>query len=110
ASVPKTAVVITNVNTNFSRAVQADESGNFRATLLPLGTYSVTAEFPGFKKKVITGLELRVDQTTNIPIALETGALTETVTVEGTAPLLESQTSSIGQVITSDYIRNIPLN
>jgi Carboxypeptidase regulatory-like domain len=110
ASVPKAAVVINHVDTNLSRTVYTDETGSFRATLLPVGTYSVSAEFTGFKKKVITGLELRVDQTTNITVALETGALAETVTVEGTSPLLESQTSSVGQVITNDYIRNIPLN
>ena len=40
---------------------------------------------------------------TDIPIPLETGALSETITVEGTAPLLESQTSSIGQVVTNDF-------
>ena len=86
ASVPKAAVVITHVDTNLSRTVHTDETGSFRATLLPIGTYSVSAEFAGFKKKVITGLELRVDQTTDIPVALETGALTETVTVEGVLP------------------------
>src|SRR5262245_18144597 len=76
ASVPKAVVVINHVDTNLVRTVHSDETGSFRATLLPIGNYSVTAEFSGFKKKVITGLVLRVDQTTDIHVALETGALT----------------------------------
>ena len=51
ASVPKATVVITHVDTNFSRTVHTDETGSFRATLLPIGAYSVSAEFAGFKKK-----------------------------------------------------------
>jgi hypothetical protein len=84
--------------------------GDFGFTLLPVGHYSVSASAAGFRKKVVSGLILQVDQTADIHINLDPGAVSETITVEGTAPLLESETSSVGQVISNNYIEKIPLN
>jgi len=110
AAVPNAAVEIQNTDTGLARTVKSASGGDFRLDLLPIGHYSVSATATGFRKKVISGLILQVDQTADIQITLEPGTVTETITVEGTAPLLESATSSVGQVISNNYIEKIPLN
>jgi carboxypeptidase family protein len=110
AAIPAASVEVSHVETGLARTAKADGAGAFRFTLLPVGSYSAAASAPGFRKKIVSGLILRVDQTADITIALEPGSVSETITVEGSAPLLESQTSSIGQVIANNFIEQIPLN
>src|SRR5581483_6725272 len=84
--------------------------GDFHLPFLQGGTYSVTASANGFKTQTQTGVALQVDQTVNLRIRLEVGAPTETVEVTGAAPLVDSATSSLGQVIQNQQIINLPLN
>ncbi len=110
AVLPAATVRITHVATNQTRLLPASEAGLVHATFLPLGEYTVTAEAAGFKTKTITGLELRVDQNTTITVVLVPGEVREVVEVTGTSPLLEASTSSIGQVIDTKKIQDLPLN
>ena len=110
ATVPSADVQIKNEDTGLTRNAKTNETGGFNFTLLPVGRYSVSASANGFRKKVISGLVLQVDQTAEIKVSLEPGLVSETVTVQGTTPLLESETSSVGQVISNNYIEKIPLN
>ncbi len=75
-----------------------------------MGPYAVAATTSGFKTKTVTGITLQVDQTINLQIKLEVGAATETVEVTGAAPLVDSATSSLGQVIENKAIVDMPLN
>src|SRR5581483_8378161 len=84
--------------------------GDFHLPFLQGGTYSVTASANGFKTQTQTGVALQVDQTVNLRIRLEVGAPTETVEVTGAAPLVDSATSSLGQVIENKEIVDLPLN
>lgn len=108
--IPNVKVTLTNVNTGFTRAVTTNEHGDFNAPSMPLGEYQIAAEIAGFQKKILSGVNLQVDQTAIIRIVLEPGAVTQTVEVTGAAPLLESQTSSLGQVIENKRIVELPLN
>ncbi len=110
AVVPGAAVTIAHVQTGQTRQGQTNEVGTLRVTFLPIGQYTVSAEAAGFKKKVISGLDLRVDQNTTITAMLEPGEVREVVQVTEVTPLLESSTSSIGQVIDSAKILELPLN
>ncbi len=74
------------------------------------GDYAVTIGAGGFKSKTLTGIPLRVDQTINLKITLEVGASTESVEITGAAPLVDSATSSLGQVIENHQIIDMPLN
>lgn len=103
-------VTITNAGTGFRRVVTTNENGDYNAPFMPLGDYQITAEIAGFQKKVVTGINLQVDQTATIRIALDPGAVTQQVEVTSAAPLLESQTSSLGQVIENKRIIELPLN
>jgi ABC-type dipeptide/oligopeptide/nickel transport system ATPase component len=85
-----------------------NESGNFNAPFMPLGDYQIAAEVSGFSKKILTGINLQVDQTATVKIVLEPGAATQSVVVTSAAPLLDSQTSSLGQIIENKRILELP--
>src|SRR5215475_1938893 len=110
ALIPNVRVTIVHSSTGQARTVVTNDRGEFLAPLLPIGQYDVSAEFSGFKRQSLSGILLRVDQTVSLPIQLETGSLSETVQVEGRAPLLESETSSLGQVIENKKVVDMPLN
>lgn len=100
---------MTHVSTAQIRRGLTNEAGLLRVTFLAVGEYSVSVEASGFKTKTITGLVLRVDQNTTITAVLVPGEVKEVVEVTGTAPLLEASTSSVGQVIDSRQIQDMPL-
>ena len=108
--IPKVTVTLVNVSTGQRRVVMTNEQGDFNAPSMPLGGYQVTAEIAGFQRKVLTGVNLQVDQTATLRIVLETGAVTQTIEVQSAAPLLDAQTSSLGQVIENKRIVDLPLN
>jgi hypothetical protein len=110
ARVPNAKVTLTHQATQQSRVVYTNERGEFLAALLPIGEYAVAAEFAGFRRKSLSGVLLRVDQTMTLPITIEPGSVTETVEVLSSAPLLESETSSLGQVIENKKVLDLPLN
>jgi hypothetical protein len=103
-------VTIQHVTTGESREVQTNQTGEFTAPFLKPGEYTVTAGAAGFKSQTLKGITLQVDQTANLQITLEVGSSTETVEVTGAAPLVESATSSLGQVIENKQILDMPLN
>jgi Carboxypeptidase regulatory-like domain len=110
AAIVAASVTITHVQTGQLRQGQTNEEGLFRAPFLPIGEYTVSAESLGFKKRVISGLDLRVDQTAAITVTLDPGEVKEVVEVTGATPLLETSTSSVGQVVDSTKILELPLN
>ena len=110
AVVPRAAVTLVRTSTGEARQGVTNERGAFRAAFMPLGEYTLAAQAPGFKRKTVTGLDLRVDQDANITITLEPGEVVETVEVTAVTPLLEASTSSVGQVIENRKITELPLN
>src|SRR5207248_6156226 len=99
AVVPNADVVLTHTATAEARRTRSTSSGEFNVPFLHLGEYTVTVTAPGFKTKTLSGIILRVDQTINLRIPLEVGAAAETIEVTGAAPIVDSATSSLGQVI-----------
>ncbi len=108
--VPAADVVATNVNTNAEYPVQTSEAGYYVITPLPIGTYTIAVEVPGFKTGVADNITLQVQQRAKIDFALEVGELTEVVTVESSAPLLATEETSLGQVVNNRSIVELPLN
>jgi hypothetical protein len=103
-------VQVLNTATNAAAALVTNETGRFLAPSLPPGPYQVTIEAAGFKKAERSGIVLQVNQAARIEITLELGTMTETVSVVATAPLLESSSAAIGQVVSNSSIVNLPLN
>ena len=110
AVIPNAQVTVRQTATGESRQTITGATGEFNLPFLQVGTYTVTAVANGFKTKSLTGITLQVDQTINLRIALEVGASAETVEVTGAAPLVDSVTSSLGQVIENKAIIDMPLN
>jgi Carboxypeptidase regulatory-like domain/TonB-dependent Receptor Plug Domain len=110
AVVPGARVTITNVGKGTSLVYQTASTGLYRAPFLIPGIYSVAVASPGFKTVVRAGITLEVDQQATINFTLSVGAVSQQVTVTAAAPLVESQSSSVGQVITQTQVEGLPLN
>jgi len=110
AVIPAVAITVANEETGMKRQTESNDLGNYSVPLLPPGTYRITAQKEGFKPVSRTGITLQVDQTARIDFVLDVGALTETVEVAARAPLLQSESSSLGQVVDGSKIQSIPLN
>jgi hypothetical protein len=103
-------ITVTNVSTNVSHLVLTNASGDYVVTELPPGTYTMTAERAGFKKAVQAAFKLDVNQVVRVDFKLEVGSVMETMIVTTAEPLVESETSSIGQVIEGNRVNDLPLN
>ncbi|MBK5293099.1 MAG: TonB-dependent receptor [Acidobacteriia bacterium] len=110
AVVAGAAVSVRNNNTGLTRTGQTGARGDFLATFLPAGEYSISVEAQGFKRSTIAQFTLQVDQSATVRMALTLGDVVETVQVTEATPLLESDTSSLGQVIENKKILDLPLN
>ena len=110
AAITGARVTLTHTATGEIRTTVTNERGEFTATFLHVGDYSVNVSATGFATQALSGIDLRVDQTVNLHVKLELGTTTQTVDVTGTAPLIDSVTSSLGQVIANTQILGLPLN
>ena len=109
-ALPNVTVKVTSLETGAVRTTATDGEGNYSVSNLPIGSYEVAVEAGGFKRFTQRPVPLTVDQAARVDIRLEVGQVTESVTVEGGAPLVESERSSIGQVIENKTIVQLPLN
>jgi hypothetical protein len=110
AVVANAKVTATNPSTGSSREVRTNQSGAYVFTILQPGTYNLSVEAPGFRKAIQNNIELQVNQRADIDIQMQVGQLTETVEVTGAAPLLESESSTLGTVVNSQLTAELPLN
>jgi len=110
ALIVEAKVTLKHLATGEVRTVTSNERGEFSVPFVRIGEYSLTAEMKGFKTTTISPIAVRVDQTVSFPVTLNVGELTETVEVSATTPLVDSTTSSIGQVIENKKIIDLPLN
>jgi hypothetical protein len=107
---PGVTVTVTNTDTGAVRAVVTNESGLYRAPLLPLGKYNVTAELQGFKKFEQVGVMLAAGQTATVNVALSVGAVSETVTVSAAdRALLDVGKIDAGRNLSEVEVKNLPL-
>jgi len=108
---PNVRVDIRNEGTGLTRTVTTDSQGNYTAPFLPVGRYTISAELRGFRKKSVTGIVLQVDQTARVDMILEVGAITdEVINIAGGAPLTNTETSQVGEVIDNRRVVELPLN
>ncbi|MBM3734563.1 MAG: TonB-dependent receptor [Acidobacteria bacterium] len=103
-------VTVTDVDRRQDRATETNESGSYRVLFLGPGNYRVSLEKSGFKPVVRPGVTLAVDQVARLDFALEVGATSERVEVLADTPLLDAETSSLGQVIDNKRIVELPMN
>lgn len=110
ARIASAAVTLTHVETSVARRTASDTEGNYTFVSLPVGLYRITAEAPGFKRYEQSGIVLVVDQGADVDIAMEVGAVTETVNVAAAVQPVDTQTGTIKQVIDARRMVDLPLN
>jgi carboxypeptidase family protein/TonB-dependent receptor-like protein len=109
AALPGVSVTLTNVDTGDTRVVVSNEAGVYRAPLLPLGRYRVSAELQGFRKFEQQGLTLSAGQSAVININLTVGNMSEAITVTSESPVAEPGKIDLGRTIGETEVRNLPL-
>ncbi len=110
AVMPGANVVVLNDDTGISRNVVTDANGRYFVPLLNLGNYRVTGSSQGFQPEVRTGIVLTVGREEVVDLSLGVGAVSQAVSVNGEAPLVDSTTASLGSLVDSNTIRALPLN
>ncbi|MBI4909195.1 MAG: TonB-dependent receptor [Acidobacteria bacterium] len=110
AVIPGVRVQITHQNTNTEFNLTTNGSGFYAAPTLRPGPYFITVTMEGFRGEKRTGIELRVQDRIELNFQLTVGAAATEITISAAAPLLESETSSLGQVVEEKSISNLPLN
>ena len=110
AAVTNATVSVINQDTGAATRYTTDSHGGFTADLLPPGNYRVEVDASGFRKTVSTGNIVTVDNTTRVDMALQLGTATESVVVQGENPLVDTTSSSMGEVLNEKSISSLPLN
>ena len=110
ATVPGATVTATNQATNVAYTAISNEAGNYTITSLPVGTYVVKAELASFKTAATRPIQAEAMQVIRIDFKLELGSLEETVEVSGESPILQTETATVGEVISGQTLEALPLN
>src|SRR6202162_438972 len=103
-------VTVEDVDRGVQMTLSTDDHGEYVASPLHVGSYKVTVEKAGFKKTVSEVVELNVQGRVAINLALQVGQISEVVLVTGAAPLLETETSELGQVVDQKRVSKLPLH
>ncbi len=111
AVVPNATVTLTNTGTNVSQTTQSGGDGNYLFTLLQVGSYTIKVSATGFKTASNAAIALSSGDRARVDVKLEVGEQTTTVEVQATiAPALQTDTSTIGQLTSSQAVEDLPLN
>jgi hypothetical protein len=110
ATIPHAKVVVTQIATGQMRSTETSDGGTYSLPALPIGAYSVSVTAQGFKRLSVPSVTLQVGQAAELSLKLDVGATTEEVTVTTEIPLVNSQSSAVGQVVENRSIESIALN
>jgi hypothetical protein len=110
AAISGAKVTVTNVETGVAHEVTTDAGGEYVVSELQPGNYALSVQREGFKRAEQPAFKLDVNQVVRIDVALELGMVSEHIEVSAAEPLVESQTSSVGQVIEETQVHELPLN
>jgi hypothetical protein len=110
AIVPGAGVTLTNTGTSERRAVQTDANGNYQFVNLVPGTYRLEIEATGFKRLTRDEVRVQVQAAVRIDAAMQVGIASETVEVTSQTPLLQTEQSSLSQVVEGRTVQDMPLN
>src|SRR3989454_1617955 len=110
AVLPGVEIRATQGETGITRATVTNETGSYVLPNLPIGPYKLEASLAGFRTYAQTGIILQVESNPVINVSLEVGQVAETVEVQANAALVETRSTSIGQVVENTRILELPLN
>src|SRR5579872_991099 len=106
ANVPLT---VQNEATNLTYATTSSPSGAYSFLNLPVGTYTLTAEFKGFQRQEVKGIQVQVNQQARIDVSMRLGEVNQTVEVQATAAMIQTDSTDVGTVIDNKRFLDLPL-
>ena len=106
--VPAATVILINQETKVSRETVSNAAGEYSFPAVAPGTYTVRANITGFKTFELKDVRIGTQQFVNLDVALEVGTITETITVTGQSPLIETGTASTGETLEKKTLESLP--
>jgi len=110
AAIPGATITITNTGTAAKTVQHSDGQGNFVFAQLPIGTYEVRVTQGNFKEFVETGVQVHTSTNTEVPVVMQVGGQSQTVTVQADAVQVQTTSAAVGEVISGTQVRELPLN
>lgn len=110
AVVPGAQVTAVNTATNYTRVTKADSTGNYLLAALPYGKYNITVQVTGMGKQTVVGLQVDAGRTVAQNFKLKPASVAETVEITGEPPVIESTTMTVGEVVNTEKVQELPLN
>lgn len=110
SAVPDATVTVTNIGTGEKRTVMTSGDGNYSIPNLSVGAYTVSVTKSGFKETSISNVSVNVANVTQQNVAMEVGQLSETVQITADGIQVQTQTGTVGEVVTGEQVRELPLN
>lgn len=110
AGVPGATITLTSVATNAVRSAVSTDAGDYTFPSVAPGVYDIKTEHPGFKIANLNHVEVQVQQTVRLDIALQVGQINESIDVSASASLLQAENASVGTVIENKGVTELPLN
>ena len=110
AVVPNAKITITNEGTGLQRSANTDAAGNYSVPFLPAGNYQVDVQAQGLQRQKVTHVTLDVARTVAQNFKLNPAAVEQEVTITAEAPLVDTGTMTVGQVVNPQQVQEVPLN
>jgi Carboxypeptidase regulatory-like domain len=110
AVAPNVTVTVIHEGTKIERKVLTNEAGQYRVTPLNPGTYTIAVEAVGFKREVRSGVVLEVGAVLEVDFSLQVGQVTETIGITGVTPALQTEDATVGNVVNSQELKQLPVN
>ena len=110
AAVPGVKLTITSTQTGFTRSTETTAAGTYNFARVPVGAYEMTADASGFKQVKRTGVMLSVGAVASVDISLEVGATSESITVSGDLPVIETTRSQTSTNVGERQVADLPVN
>ncbi len=110
ASVPGAMVTVVNEDSGLRRVTTSQSDGSYVVSSLQPGLYKITIRKPGFRTMIRFGVKLTESQPARVDFKLVIGSIQETITVEGSAPLFNTEEASVGTVVGRDEVEHLPLD
>src|SRR5271155_1680177 len=110
AVIPGGTLTVTETDTGTKTVTHTDSAGNYVVTPLRIGNYSVAVEAPGFKTETHSGIVLQVQDRLRVDFTMQVGAVSDAVNVQEAVPVIQTETSALGDVVGSQQITDMPLN
>lgn len=110
AVIPAASVTLTSLDTGLVLRTQSNAVGSFVLSPIKIGNYKLSASAPGMQTTTRQNIRVDIQQRLSIDIQLQPGAVSQTVTVDAAPPLMQTEQASVGDVVSTSTINNLPLN